>query len=520
MPTLAEQLDSLTRALDATTGRVPPETEARARRLVERANRRLAAGPQTVVALAGATGSGKSSLLNALAGAGLAEQGARRPTTATTLAVSFAATNAPLLDLLGVTHRREAEPLLPGMADLVLLDLPDHDSAARSHREEVDRMVAAADQLIWVLDPQKYADAAVHERYLRRLTRHREVTFVVLNHIDRLSPEQLARCLDHVRQILADDGLAGVPLLATSTLDGRGIDSLRGQLMQLAASKRAAATRLSADVATVAAELRECLGEGHTGTASDETLARLHEHLAAAAGVPVVVKAVRDAMRHRGHLATGWPMISWIGRLRPDPLKRLRVGDDADLSAVRHSSLPARSATAQAELATGLRGLATELSEGMPLAWQSAVTQIVQSSAARLPDRLDRAVVTTDLRVSPEPVWWRLIRALQWVFIGGVVVGLAWLIVFGVLDYLGFVNGSEGLPLPAIVLLVSLAGGVLLHAFAGLIIHFAADRAAARSRRELEASIAQVARDDVVAPAEAEVARYRLAREELDGLGP
>ena len=43
---------------------------------------------------------------------------------------------------------------------LVLLDLPDHDSTEVAHHLEVDRLVQLADLLVWVLDPQKYADAA------------------------------------------------------------------------------------------------------------------------------------------------------------------------------------------------------------------------------------------------------------------------------------------------------------------------------------------------------------------------
>ena len=31
---------------------------------------------------------------------------------------------------------------------------------------EVDRLVQLVDMLIWVVDPQKYADAALHDRYL------------------------------------------------------------------------------------------------------------------------------------------------------------------------------------------------------------------------------------------------------------------------------------------------------------------------------------------------------------------
>ena len=44
--------------------------------------------------------------------------------------------------------------------------------------------MALADLLIWVLDPQKYADAAVHDRYLAPFATHAGVMVVVLNHID------------------------------------------------------------------------------------------------------------------------------------------------------------------------------------------------------------------------------------------------------------------------------------------------------------------------------------------------
>jgi len=175
MADLARQLEQLTRAADLTAGRIPAELTAAARGVLAHADRRLAAGSQTVVALGGATGSGKSSLFNALSGTKLAEQGARRPTTSRTLAVSFSATNVPLLDLLGIERRHETEPPTSELAEVVLLDLPDHDSTASAHRAEVDRMVQLVDQFVWVLDPQKYADAAIFQRYLRPLAGHSEV---------------------------------------------------------------------------------------------------------------------------------------------------------------------------------------------------------------------------------------------------------------------------------------------------------------------------------------------------------
>lgn len=533
MATVADQLDILNQTVDLVAGRVPPEAEGRARSVLAHATRRLAAGPQTVVALAGATGSGKSSLFNAITGTQLAEFSPRRPTTSTTLAASFSATNNDLLDLLDVKRRHEVAPPRDDMADLVLLDLPDHDSTASAHRDEVDRMVQVVDQFIWVLDPQKYADAAIHQRYLRPLARHREVITVVLNQADRLTPDQLSQALAHIRTLLTDDGLGDVPLLATSALTGQGVDDLRNRLAGIAVSKRAAASRLAADVAVAADGLDKAVGNGRTGKASDKMIDRLTAHLASSAGVPLVADAVRSSVKHRGQLATGWPVVKWLARLRPDPLKRLRLGgprNKAELEApgATRSSLPgARSSAADAQLSTGLRLLTDELSEAMPPNWQESVGRAVHSNDETLPDSLDRAVVATDLKVDRTPVWWQVVRGLQWLLIAAVVVGALWLTLNVVLGYFGLprvdvfpLGPEDGLrvPTPTALVIGGVVFGLLLSLISGLAIGSSAKRSARRARKALEASVRDVAIERVVRPAEAEVERYSTARKLLDKL--
>ena len=532
MAAVAQQLEVLREALDLVAGRIPEDVERRTLDVLGRAGRRLAAGEQTVVALAGATGSGKSSLFNALTGARLAEQGPRRPTTSTTLAASFSATNVALLDFLGVERRHEVAPPEPRMADLVLLDLPDHDSTASSHRVEVDRMVGVVDQFVWVLDPQKYADAALHKNYLRPLAQHREVITVVLNQADRLTPAQLELCLAHIRRLLVDDGLGDVPLIATSAVTGTGVAELRDHLARVAAGKRAAAARLAADVSVAAGALDEAVGRGRVGTTDKGTVSRLTTHLSGAAGVPIVVDAVRSSVRHRGQLHTGWPLVKWLGRLRPDPLKRLRLGapkEKAQLEgpALTRSSLPARSAAAGAQQSSGLRAVAAELGEGMPPVWQEAIARAVRSNEHTLADELDRAVVATDLRVSRTPLWWQVIRVLQWLLIGAVVVGLGWLTLNVVLSYFGLgqlatvpVGPADGprVPLPTVLALGGVAAGIVLSFGSQLAIGASANRAARRAKKALEASVATVAHELVLRPAEGEVARYAGARAALDRL--
>jgi GTP-binding protein EngB required for normal cell division len=228
------------------------ESEALLRRSGERM--RMSAS-HTVVALAGGTGSGKSSLFNALAGANFSPAGVTRPTTKHLHACVWGMEGAaPLLDWLGVQRRHrygrasaldEGEASLTGM---LLLDLPDHDSVVTGSAVMVDRLVKLADMLVWVLDPLKYADASVHRRYLVPLAGHAAVTTVVLNQVDTLSPDQAADCESDLRRLLDAEGLTETQVLATSATTGAGLDELRRTLAGAVAARQAATDRITADV--------------------------------------------------------------------------------------------------------------------------------------------------------------------------------------------------------------------------------------------------------------------------------
>ena len=230
-PALTDRVRALREAADACEGRVSTEVVDEAYRVSLQVDRRLAlSGGATVVALAGATGSGKSSTFNALTGTDLATVGVRRPTTSATMAATWGEdAGEELLDWLQVRRRHVVGPAATAcrspraaLDGLVLLDLPDHDSTAAEHRTEVDRLVALVDVLVWVVDPQKYADAALHERYLRPLAGHAAVMLVVLNQVDTLTPDARAACLRDLRRLLDAEGLGGVEVLGVSAVDRRG----------------------------------------------------------------------------------------------------------------------------------------------------------------------------------------------------------------------------------------------------------------------------------------------------------
>jgi hypothetical protein len=108
---LVDHLGALAEAVELCEGRVDSVALDEARRVVDQADRRLAiSGSATVVALAGATGSGKSSIFNALSGTTLATVGVRRPTTAHAMASSWGDESAEeLLDWLQIPRRHALE---------------------------------------------------------------------------------------------------------------------------------------------------------------------------------------------------------------------------------------------------------------------------------------------------------------------------------------------------------------------------------------------------------------------------
>ncbi|MEV4379478.1 GTPase [Streptosporangium sp. NPDC049644] len=553
---LDDRLAALARAADLADGRLDAETVAVARSVVSRAGVRASLSvDHTVVALAGATGSGKSSLFNLLSGTSLATVGITRPTTSTAQAALWEGGGAgPLLDWLGVPRRHEildtsgsagVAPDVPGVSEtpapglvpdapvpagqpsgmdgeaagLILLDLPDHDSIEPSHRLEVDRLVELVDLLVWVLDPQKYADAAVHDRYLRPLARHREVMVVVLNQIDRLSPAAAERCLKDLRRLLDADGLAGVPVIGVSARTGAGVPELRSLLASRVAGRRSWAARLAADTGMAA----DVLGEASSATTPGENLSMdalvkpLGDALSEAAGVPAVVEAVARSHRHRSVAATGWPPTRWIRRLRPDPLRRLRLdagsrasGEQGDI--VGRTSIPVATVVQRSRMDNAIREAARGASAGLPAPWTTAVRQAARSHEDELEDGLDRAVATTSLGAARRPLWWRLAGLAQWLALATVLAGGAWLLALLAIDYLRlpqlYLPTVGELPWPTTLLIGGVLLGLLIALLSRVASRLGGRRRARRAARALRASVDQVARELVLDPMEEELARY------------
>src|SRR6185312_1910772 len=297
----------------------------------------------------------------------------------------------PLLDWLQVAQRHViADESLGGHGGLILLDLPDFDSTAVEPREIVQRLAGQVDVLVWVLDPQKYADAAVHHGFLRPLASHGAVTLVVLNQVDRLAENQLQPVLASLKDILVQDGLGRADVYPVSARTGAGIDELKAAITAFADRRQAATNRLIADVRNAAHALDLDLGAEPAGV-SKPARAELADQLAQAAGVDAICDAVATSYRRQSHARTGWPVVRWLGKLRRDPLKRLNL-DRKDVSPMlNRSSMPAPGPAQQAQADKAVRQFADRAGEGASAPWRAAIRRAARSAEDTLPDDLDQA---------------------------------------------------------------------------------------------------------------------------------
>ena len=474
-----------------------PEDDVRALDVLrDKARSRLRHGTTlTVVAIAGATGSGKSSIVNRLAGTELTASSVRRPTTSATHAVVWGDEDAgPLLDWLDITHRYrvDASASPEGSLDgLVLLDLPDHDSTAVEHRIEVDRLVELVDVLVWVTDPQKYADAALHLGYIQPLVNHAGILRFVLNQVDRLDDGGAAVANDFAR-LVAEDGIAGAEVIAVSALTGAGFDRLEGELSEAIAARNAALVRVDADLAEAGNAL-EITGafDDHSGKHRDVLVAGLAE----AAGSDAASDVAQRHHVRQGSLAMGWPFTRFARRLARKPL--------ADLPG------PGRTGAAEPRADLALRDYAEAVAKDTDRPWPTAVRNAAFSQRDELLDDLRRTVGRETVKAGARPRWWTLVAWLQRVLAITAVVGLVWLIVVALLG--GFFQfdtepllpptpEAEWMPLPSALLI----GGAVLGLVVALLMRIPLNVGAARrgwtARKAIEEQVQAHAESRVVVP--------------------
>jgi len=171
----------------------------------------------------GSTGSGKSTLVNAIVGQQVTTSGVIRPTTRQPVLVANPADSAwfnstrVLPGLAREQGEAGANPsatslrtvasgaVSPGLA---LLDAPDFDSIDDRNRALASQLLAAADLWVFVTTPARYADQMVWNFLNDAAGRDIEV-IVVLNRVDE---DALATVPDDLRRMMAEAGLGEATL--------------------------------------------------------------------------------------------------------------------------------------------------------------------------------------------------------------------------------------------------------------------------------------------------------------------
>ena len=511
--------------------------------LLTRAGQRLMLSSRhSVVALAGGTGSGKSSLFNSLSGADFSTVGVTRPITREAHACVWGVTGSgPLLEWLGVPRRyryARASALGTGeqsMEGLILLDLPDHDSVMGRATDQVDQLVGLSDLMVWVLDPQKYADAAVHRRFLVPLAGHSEVVAVVLNQSDLLTAGQIEDCVQDLRRLLDSENLHDVQILVTSAKTGAGIEELRKLLIEAVTSRRAAIARISADVDKVVAQFQPYgaselgpdagqvgrpLGEADDERLPEETAAELARSFASAAGVSAIGDALRGARELRAADYVGWP-VSWAAErlTSPDPARKIRLGKLWD---ELHSVTAGPSGAQRAEIDNALTQVAAERVPPLPEPWSRTVRAAVRSRAADIPGAIGAELSAALPAGASADRWWRTVGVLQGLLLGCALVGAAWAVALLILGVGGIGSGVPKLftetwllPVAVAMTALGLVGGWLTARICTAKVQEAADRERDELLEDIRERLTGVAQDLVVGPAELELSELGRFRAEL-----
>jgi len=506
---LAPRLHALERAVDASRGMMPEEVVDRASAVRANAGERLARGDAAiVVALAGGTGSGKSTLFNALAGDDVAEVGVRRPTTTDPVALVVGDIEGAdsLLDWLEVRKRFTPEAKIGLDSGLIVLDLPDHDSIRADHKATVDRLVQRVDVLLWVLDPQKYAQGILHRGYLKDLRQHAEVQLVALNKVDQLVAAERDACVADLRRILSSEGLGKVKIYSISATEGTGMGKLRTALSELADRRTAALQRIDGDLRKAADDLAAHLGLPPEKPLDPDPLV---EVVGAAARVDD--RAAAEAQRYStaARRATRPPLLRAVSGIVPrrSPSSTFAL-EDFDPEARDPSPVAVQHA---------LQELSVQYGRGLTRPWRSRLREVALNASEPL-QRLTSDALARVTASPPRRSWWRPLSAAWGIFELVALAGIVWLLVLAASTYLELPVADPpvvtGISLPIVLVVGGLIGWIVFRVARERAVATGAKRYGQWVRRQYHSEIAEAVKE-AIAPLAVEIAAYQRLVEDL-----
>ena len=591
----ARSVASLKEAIGYGEGRVPETVLLDAAETLERlSQRRELSTEHTVIGFFGATGSGKSTLFNAIAGQNIALSAPTRPTTSTVQAAIWEAEGSEeLLDWLGIDKRvypqtqalaaegntaegSEAaggvaapnavtEPA-PGLFNrirravggrgemrtrtggLILLDMPDFDSVTTTNRDLAARMMRYVDVLVWVVDPQKYADAVIHRDFMVPLAASGAQALCVLNQADKLAPAEVPAVLASLTRLLQAEGteahLLAAPI-AVSARTGEGVDVLRDLLAQVAAAKSLSLQRTDAQLHATASQLRTYAGGEGTvlaGAYALEAEQKLVQACYTSSHAEQVLEAATASYRRTAGQRTGWILTRWMSRLKADPLRRLHLGQQDETKSTSKaeksagmlgsesenapelvaSSLPPLSAAQKAGMANAVRQYSKQMAARIDEPWKRSMKEAALSREAELPELLERDMMRIDYGLGRTRAPWVIFNALQWIALLSALVGVGWLTLISGMAYLQIqlppAPTPEGspVPLPTLLLLLGVLLGIASAGVGRLLTAMGSRYYARKLRGRLQTGVEKAVQSCVVAPVQLEAKRLTSYRKALD----
>ena len=591
----ARSVASLKDAISYGEGRVPETVLLDAAETLERlSQRRELSTEHTVIGFFGATGSGKSTLFNAIAGQNIALSAPTRPTTSTVQAAIWEAEGSEeLLDWLGIDKRvypqtqalaaegeategnkatggvaapnTVTEPA-PGLFNrirravggrgemrtrtggLILLDMPDFDSVTTANRDLAARMMRYVDVLVWVVDPQKYADAVIHRDFMVPLAASGAQALCVLNQADKLAPAEVPAVLASLTRLLQAEGteahLLAAPI-AVSARTGEGVDVLRDLLAQVAAAKSLSLQRTDAQLHATASQLRTYAGGEGTvlaGSYALEAEQKLVKACYTSSQAEQVLQAATASYRRAAGQHTGWILTRWMSRLKADPLRRLHLGQQEETKSMSKaeksagmlgsdsenapelvaSSLPPLSAAQKARMANAVRQYSKQMAARIDEPWKRSMKEAALSREAELPELLERDMVRIDYGLGRIRAPWVIFNALQWIVLLSALVGVGWLTLISGMAYLQIqlppAPTPEGspVPLPTLLLLLGVLLGIASAGVGRLLTAMGSRYYAGKLRGRLQTGVEKAVQSCVVAPVQLEAKRLTSYRKALD----
>ncbi len=462
--TIERLLESLDQLVAHASEIVDHDELVRSAELVRHGRRRIGyLGEGLVVALAGGTGSGKSSLLNAIAGTTVTQSGPIRPTTSQALAWAPIAPEpgiVRLLDDMGIETVVSQEDY----PDLTILDMPDTDSVVGAHRDVFQHLLPRVDAVVWVVDPEKYNDRLLHDEYLVPLSAYSEQFVFVLNQIDRLSPTELESVLADFANRLRVDGIIDPLIVATAAdpVDGPpiGIKYLMEELSTRLDAKQLVVEKVAIDAQHVAADLAEAAGIGNGPIGFDDRWESVRGRAVDVLGELVAGAEVERVAVRVGQSEAMRKSSGPLGALT-DSMKDSAVGR---LLGVQEPAVALEASTSNWNRRAGLEAVyslierfvgdvASDLGGRHSLRLRSALPGDETSEGVkRIVDRALVGFPFPNVRAAI-PDWLRAIGFLKWVLAGTFIAGAIWL-------WAVPVQRGEW-PWPVILMLGSVVGGLL-----------------------------------------------------------